>query len=155
MSSQCLSLACLPVPPLFWQNGTHCFFKVTLFRLGGSSDMHTLDGLLEQLHRYSYHMHEGLTCLILHGFVVFSWLRRYRTISQVILDHVYCKPYRKSLFKNIFKIFISMLCVWVFFLLVCLCTICMQCPRRLEEGTRYPWNHTGAGNQIRVLREIR
>lgn len=34
--------------------------------------MHTLDRLLGQLHMYSYHMHEGLTCLILKGFIVFS-----------------------------------------------------------------------------------
>lgn len=45
--------------------------------------------------------------------------------------------------KNIFDIFIFILCVWLFYLHACMC---MQHPQRPEEDIRFPWNwsHEGA-----------
>lgn len=52
------------------------------------------------------------------------------------------------------------LCVWVFFLHVCLCTILLKCRQRQEGGCWIPLelelqmfvsNHTGVGDQIPIL----
>lgn len=41
----------------------------------------------------------------------------------------------------------NILCVWLFCLRECLCTTCVQCPQRPEEGTRLPGTEVTGGCQ--------
>lgn len=60
---------------------------------------------------------------------------------------------------TVFYLFISILCAFVFYLCVCLCTSCMQQPWRLEEGIRMyrirskmvMSHHVSAKSQIWIL----
>ena len=63
------------------------------------------------------------------------------------------------LFIDCFPSFLIFLCVWLFCLHVCMCTTCMQCLWRPEEGSRFPGTGItsgceppcGCGNWTQVL----
>jgi hypothetical protein len=58
-----------------------------------------------------------------------SWVAFTRAL-KVCLSH--------NLFFVSFEKFIFTLCIWMFYLNVCLCTTCVQCSQRPEEGMGSP-----------------
>ena len=62
-------------------------------------------------------------------------------IAMVLLIRLSPQLLKHSIFKFLRDL---LLCIWVFFLYVSLCTVCIQCPRRPKEGI----NSSGIGVTI-------